>query len=74
MTSSSSCVHNKSYMYDVFLSFSGENTRKFDDLYAALDQHSIRMFKDDEKGKKINDELLQSIEDSSCYIIVFSKR
>ncbi|KAJ0461530.1 putative TIR domain, P-loop containing nucleoside triphosphate hydrolase [Helianthus annuus] len=78
MASSSSSIHNKSYLYDVFLSFSGEDTRKtfVDHLFAALDQHGIRTFKDDErleKGKKINFELLQSIEDSRLYIIVFSK-
>ncbi|XP_022019895.1 TMV resistance protein N [Helianthus annuus] len=79
MASSSSHVHNKNYVYDVFLSFSGEDTRKtfVDHLYAALDQQGICTFKDDEKlqkGKEINEELLQSIQDSRCYIIVFSKR
>ncbi|KAJ0954903.1 putative TIR domain-containing protein [Helianthus annuus] len=79
MASSSLCTGNKSYLYDVFLSFSGEDTRKtfVDHLYAALDQHGIPTFKDDErlqKGKKIDDELLRSIEDSRFYIIVFSKR
>ncbi|MFS7889270.1 putative TIR domain-containing protein [Helianthus anomalus] len=79
MASSSSHAHNKNYVYDVFLSFSGEDTRKtfLDHLYDALDRHGICTFKDDEKlqkGKEINDELLQSIHDSRCYIIVFSKR
>ncbi|KAM0004705.1 putative TIR domain, P-loop containing nucleoside triphosphate hydrolase [Helianthus debilis subsp. tardiflorus] len=79
MASSSSNVHNKNYVYDVFLSFSGEDTRKtfVDHLYAALDQQGICTFKDDEKlqkGKNISDDLLQSIQDSRCYIIVFSKR
>ncbi|KAM0048425.1 putative TIR domain, P-loop containing nucleoside triphosphate hydrolase [Helianthus debilis subsp. tardiflorus] len=79
MASSSSHAHNKKYVYDVFLSFSGEDTRKtfVDHLYDALDRHGICTFKDDEKlqkGKEINDELLQSIQDSRCYIIVFSKR
>ncbi|KAJ0954909.1 putative TIR domain, P-loop containing nucleoside triphosphate hydrolase [Helianthus annuus] len=78
MASSSSSVHNKSYLYDVFLSFSGVDTRKtfVDHLYVALDQHGIRTFKDDErleKGESISDKLLQSIEDSRCYIIIFSK-
>ncbi|KAF5761301.1 putative TIR domain, P-loop containing nucleoside triphosphate hydrolase [Helianthus annuus] len=78
MASSSSSVHNKSYLYDVFLSFSGVDTRKtfVDHLYVALDQYGIRTFKDDErleKGERISDELLQSIEDSRCYIIIFSK-
>ncbi|KAJ0444196.1 putative TIR domain, P-loop containing nucleoside triphosphate hydrolase [Helianthus annuus] len=78
MASSSSSVQNKSYAYDVFLSFSGEDTRKtfVDHLYDALDRHGICTFKDDEKlqkGKEINDELLRSIEDSRFYIVVFSK-
>ncbi|KAJ0837140.1 putative TIR domain, P-loop containing nucleoside triphosphate hydrolase [Helianthus annuus] len=77
MASSSSSVHNKSYLYDVFLSFCGVDTRKtfVDHLYVALDQYGIRTFKDDErleKGERISDELLQSIEDSRCYIIIFS--
>ncbi|KAL8268471.1 hypothetical protein R6Q59_002269 [Mikania micrantha] len=78
MASSSSCVQNKSYVYDVFLSFCGEDTRKnfVDHLYAALDQQGICTFKDDErlkKGRDISDDLLQSIEESRFYIIVFSK-
>ncbi|KAJ0844068.1 putative TIR domain, P-loop containing nucleoside triphosphate hydrolase [Helianthus annuus] len=78
MASSSLNVHNESYRYDVFLSFCGEDTRKtfVDHLYVAFEQHSICTFKDDErlkKGKRISDELLQSIEDSRLYIIVFSK-
>ncbi|XP_076935824.1 TMV resistance protein N-like isoform X3 [Bidens hawaiensis] len=79
MASSSSCGHNKSYKYNVFLSFSGEDTRKtfVDHLYAALDRQGIYTFKDDERlerGKGISDELLHAIEDSRFYIIVFSKR
>ncbi|KAL8268468.1 hypothetical protein R6Q59_002266 [Mikania micrantha] len=79
MASSSSYDHNKSYLYDVFLSFCGEDTRKnfVDHLYAALDQQCICTFKDDEKlqkGRDISDDLLQSIEESRFYIIVFSKR
>ncbi|KAL8268502.1 hypothetical protein R6Q59_002300 [Mikania micrantha] len=79
MASSSSYDHNKSYLYDVFLSFCGEDTRKnfVDHLYAALDQQCICSFKDDErlqKGRDISDDLLQSIEESRFYIIVFSKR
>ncbi|XP_076918216.1 TMV resistance protein N-like [Bidens hawaiensis] len=78
MASSSSCANNKSYKYDVFLSFSGEDTRKtfVDHFYAALEHRGICTFKDDErleKGKAINDELLKAIEDSRVYIIVFSK-
>ncbi|XP_023762172.1 disease resistance protein RUN1 [Lactuca sativa] len=76
-SSSTSSVH-KSFKYDVFLSFRGEDTRTnfVDHLYHALQQKSIHTYKDDErikKGKKITDELIGSIEDSKFYIIVFSK-
>ncbi|KAI3500075.1 hypothetical protein L1887_35891 [Cichorium endivia] len=76
-SSSTSSVH-KSFRYDVFLSFRGEDTRTnfVDHLYHALKQKSIHTYKDDErirKGKKISDELIESIEDSKFYIIVFSK-
>ncbi|PWA38591.1 toll/interleukin-1 receptor (TIR) domain-containing protein [Artemisia annua] len=68
----------KNFKYDVFLSFRGEDTRKnfVDHLYTALHQQRIYTYKDDErldKGKRINDELLTSIEDSKFSIIVFSK-
>uniref|UniRef100_A0A251TR03 Putative disease resistance protein (TIR-NBS-LRR class), putative n=1 Tax=Helianthus annuus TaxID=4232 RepID=A0A251TR03_HELAN len=68
----------KRFKYDVFLSFRGEDTRKtiVDHLYHALHNRGIITYKDDEKiekGKRINDQLLRSIEDSRIYIIVFSK-
>ncbi|KAI3793874.1 hypothetical protein L1987_36497 [Smallanthus sonchifolius] len=68
----------KSFKYDVFLSFQGEDTRKnfVDHLYHALKQKSIYTYRDEEeikKGKRINDELIRSIEDSKFHIIVFSK-
>ncbi|PWA37507.1 toll/interleukin-1 receptor (TIR) domain-containing protein [Artemisia annua] len=68
----------KSYQYDVFLSFRGEDTRKnfVDHLYAAFQQQGIHTFKDDKrlkKGKRIDNELIKSIEDSRFFIIVFSK-
>ncbi|KAI3703065.1 hypothetical protein L6452_28820 [Arctium lappa] len=76
-SSSTSSVH-KSFKYDVFLSFRGEDTRKnfVDHLYYALEQKSIHTYKDDErieKGKRISDELIKSIQDSRFHIIVFSK-
>ncbi|KAL8268496.1 hypothetical protein R6Q59_002294 [Mikania micrantha] len=80
MSSSSSSDHNeKRYQYDVFLSFSGEDTRKsfVDHLFETLQHHGIHTFKDDErlqKGKHITDELLKSIEDSRFSLIVFSKK
>ncbi|KAJ0524461.1 putative TIR domain, P-loop containing nucleoside triphosphate hydrolase [Helianthus annuus] len=68
----------KRFKYDVFLSFRGEDTRKtiVDHLYHALHNRGIITYKDDEKiekGKRINDQLMRSIEDSRIYIIVFSK-
>ncbi|XP_023740050.1 disease resistance protein RUN1 [Lactuca sativa] len=76
-SSSISSVH-KIFKYDVFLSFRGEDTRTnfIDHLYYALQHKGIHTYKDDErikKGKKISDELIESIEDSKIYIIVFSK-
>ncbi|KAJ0524517.1 putative TIR domain-containing protein [Helianthus annuus] len=68
----------KSFKYDVFLSFRGEDTRKtfVDHLYLALVNKSIITYKDDEtiqRGKTISEQLIRSIQDSRFYIIVFSK-
>ncbi|KAI3827276.1 hypothetical protein L1987_01349 [Smallanthus sonchifolius] len=68
----------KSFKYDVFLSFRGEDTRKnfVDHLYHALRDKGIITYKDDErieKGKRISDQLIRSIEDSKFHIIVFSQ-
>ncbi|KAJ0532054.1 putative TIR domain, P-loop containing nucleoside triphosphate hydrolase [Helianthus annuus] len=78
MASTSTSSVRKSFSYDVFLSFRGEDTRKtfVDHLYHALHNRGIITYKDDEKiekGKRINDQLMRSIEDSRIYIIVFSK-
>ncbi|GJZ91596.1 Toll/interleukin-1 receptor domain-containing protein [Tanacetum coccineum] len=78
MASTSTSSIQKSFKYDVFLSFRGEDTRKnfVDHLYHALKQKSIVTYKDDEnikQGKMISDELIKAIEDSKFYIIVFSK-
>ncbi|KAJ0751761.1 putative TIR domain, P-loop containing nucleoside triphosphate hydrolase [Helianthus annuus] len=78
MASTSASSVQKSFKYDVFLSFRGEDTRKtfVDHLYHALNQRGIITYKDDEKiekGKRINDQLMRAIEDSRIYIIVFSK-
>ncbi|XP_035833188.1 disease resistance protein RPV1 isoform X2 [Helianthus annuus] len=78
MASTSVSSIQKRFKYDVFLSFRGEDTRKtiVDHLYHALHNRGIITYKDDEKiekGKRINDQLLRSIEDSRIYIIVFSK-
>nr|GEW74477.1 Toll/interleukin-1 receptor (TIR) domain-containing protein [Tanacetum cinerariifolium] len=78
VSSSYTSSPSRSFKYDVFISFSGEDSRTsfIVHLYAALQQHGIHTFKDDErlqKGKRINDKFLASIEDSRFYIIVFSK-
>ncbi|GKC65132.1 Toll/interleukin-1 receptor domain-containing protein [Tanacetum coccineum] len=78
MASTSVSSIQKSFKYDVFLSFRGEDTRKnfVDHLYHALKQKSIVTYMDDEnikQGKNISDELIKAIEDSKFYIIVFSK-
>ncbi|GKA19250.1 disease resistance TIR-NBS-LRR class family protein [Tanacetum coccineum] len=75
-TSTSSIQNN--FKCDVFISFRGEDTRKnfVDHLYHALKDKGIYTYKDDEKiqkGKRINDDLFKSIQDSKFYIIVFSK-
>ncbi|GMP91349.1 hypothetical protein CsSME_00042086 [Camellia sinensis var. sinensis] len=74
-SSSSSTVQRK---YDVFLSFSGIDTRlKFTShLLAALERCGFYTFRDDTKlnrGEHIGSELLKAIEESSISIIVFSK-
>ena len=66
------------WKYDVFLSFSGVDTRRSftDHLLAALKWKGILTFKDDEgldRGKSILSELLKAIEESRFAIIIFSK-
>ncbi|KAJ0794886.1 putative TIR domain-containing protein [Helianthus annuus] len=78
-SSSSTSSIKESFQYDVFLSFSGEDTRRnfVDHLFESLQRHGIHTFKDDERlkqGKSINDQLLKSIEESKFFIIVFSKK
>ncbi|RDY06492.1 TMV resistance protein N, partial [Mucuna pruriens] len=69
---------SSSYLYDVFVSFRGEDTRNnftaF--LFEALRKNGIDAFKDDadlKKGESIAPELLQAIQASRIFIIVFSK-
>ncbi|KAF3945706.1 hypothetical protein CMV_027943 [Castanea mollissima] len=74
-TASSSSFFPK---YDVFLSFSGVDTRKIftDHLYVALKQRGIITFRDDEKlerGKYISQELFKAIEESRFAIVILSK-
>ncbi|KAJ0751859.1 putative TIR domain, P-loop containing nucleoside triphosphate hydrolase [Helianthus annuus] len=78
MASTSASSIQRSFKYDVFLSFRGEDTRKnfVDHLYHALVNKGIITYKDDEKikkGERIGDQLIESIEDSRFYIIVFSR-
>ncbi|XP_061357602.1 TMV resistance protein N-like [Gastrolobium bilobum] len=77
-SSSSSSSSSTTSKYDVFVSFRGEDTRYnfTDHLYAALQRKGIVAFRDDtklKKGKSIAPELLQAIEGSQIYIVVFSK-
>ena len=78
MASSSTSSVQNSFKYDVFLSFRGEDTRNtfVGHLYKALEQNGIQTYKDDEKiekGETIDTQLMESIEDSRFFIIVFSK-
>ncbi|XP_059652423.1 disease resistance protein RUN1-like [Cornus florida] len=68
----SSCV------YDVFLSFSGVDTRNnfTAHLLAALNRHNFYTFRDDAKlkrGEEIGHGLLKAIEQSRVSVIVFSQ-
>uniref|UniRef100_A0A6N2L859 non-specific serine/threonine protein kinase n=1 Tax=Salix viminalis TaxID=40686 RepID=A0A6N2L859_SALVM len=74
MASSSS----KPWIYDVFLSFRGQDTRKTftDHLYYALKDAGINAYRDDNelrRGEDISTELLQAIQKSRISVIVFSK-
>ncbi|KAK1419258.1 hypothetical protein QVD17_28422 [Tagetes erecta] len=83
MSSSSSSSHlipvpSRSWNYDVFLSFRGEDTRKnfVDHLYTALVQQGIHTYKDDktlDRGESTGPSLLKAIQESRIAVIVFSK-
>ncbi|KAL2327875.1 hypothetical protein Fmac_021302 [Flemingia macrophylla] len=64
-------------IYDVFVSFRGETRNNFTGfLFEALRRKGIHAFKDDKdinKGESIAPELLQAIEGSRLFIVVFSK-
>ncbi|GJT22500.1 Toll/interleukin-1 receptor domain-containing protein [Tanacetum coccineum] len=77
MASTSASSVRKSFKYDVFLSFRGEDTRNtfVGHLYKALEQNGIETYKDDEnikKGETIDNQLIKTIEDSRFLVIVFS--
>ncbi|RDY08826.1 TMV resistance protein N, partial [Mucuna pruriens] len=64
--------------YDVFVSFRGKDTRNnfTDHLFGALHRKGIVTFRDDtklKKGERILSNLLQAIERSQIFVIVFSK-
>ena len=76
LTSSSSS--SRRWIYDVFLSFRGKDTRNSftDHLYAALQRSGIFTFRDNERlerGKSISPELLKAIEESKFAIVVLSR-
>ncbi|KAK9060121.1 hypothetical protein SSX86_020825 [Deinandra increscens subsp. villosa] len=76
MASSSSS--SQSYIYDVFLSFRGEDTRKtyVDHLYDNLVQKGIHTYKDDitlPRGETIGPALLKAIKESRIALIIFSE-
>ncbi|KAG7944050.1 hypothetical protein I3843_15G078200 [Carya illinoinensis] len=66
-----------SWVYDVFLSFRGEDVRQnfISHLYDALRKKGINTYIDEhlERGKEISPALLKAIEESRILIIVFSK-
>ncbi|AES65521.2 TMV resistance protein N isoform X1 [Medicago truncatula] len=65
------------FTYDVFISFRGIDTRNnfTRDLYDILDQNGIHTFFDEQeiqKGEEITPSLLQAIQQSRIFIVVFS--
>lgn len=69
---------SSSFIYEVFLSFRGEDTRHgfTGNLYKVLDDKGIHTFIDDEKlqsGEEITPALLNAIEESRIGITVLSK-
>ncbi|XP_028945095.1 TMV resistance protein N-like [Malus domestica] len=78
LVSSSSFSSTPSWIYDVFLSFRGEDTRTnfTDHLYHALVRNGINTFIDCHltRGEEISSALLQAIEESRISIIVLSEK
>ena len=75
---SSSSSSSRRWIYDVFLSFRGMDTRNTftDHLYAALQRSGIFTFRDNERlerGKFISPELLKAIEESRISIVILSR-
>ncbi|KAI9379508.1 hypothetical protein POPTR_017G105501v4 [Populus trichocarpa] len=77
-SSSSSSSSPPLYMYDVFLSFRGKDTRNnfTSHLYYNLAQRGIDVYMDDrglERGKTIEPALWKAIEESRFSVIIFSR-
>ncbi|PNX85337.1 disease resistance protein (TIR-NBS-LRR class), partial [Trifolium pratense] len=77
-SSSSFNLNSHQWMYDVFINFRGEDTRKnlVSHLYAALSNAGINTFLDDEKLKKgweVEPELLRAIQGSQICLVIFSE-
>lgn len=77
-SSSSNATFSPGYNFDIFLSFRGEDTRtKFTDhLHSALVRKGFCTFIDDkglERGEIIDQNLLQAIEESKFFLIIFSE-
>ncbi|TQE04836.1 hypothetical protein C1H46_009550 [Malus baccata] len=76
--SSSSSSKSKLWNYDVFLSFSGVDTRNgfTGHLHAALTDRGYQAYIDEDdlqRGEEIKEELFRAIEEARISIIVFSK-
>ncbi|XP_050108229.1 disease resistance protein RPV1-like [Malus sylvestris] len=79
LSSSSSVSFSKGSLYDVFISFRGEDTRKVftGHLYEALTKAGVNAFIDDEelkRGENITTALGRAIQGSKISLIVFSRR
>ncbi|KAJ9552018.1 hypothetical protein OSB04_016063 [Centaurea solstitialis] len=77
-TSSSSIIASASAKYDIFLSFSGQDTRHSftDHLYAALNRAGISAFRDNDdinRGEELKPEIEKAIIASKGSIVVLSK-
>ncbi|MCH83056.1 TIR-NBS-LRR resistance protein, partial [Trifolium medium] len=63
-------------LYDVFVSFRGEDTRDFiGHLFGALQRNNISVFMDDKDlkgGESVSNQILHAIEGSQIFIVVLS--
>ena len=81
MAGAASCSSSASpskKLYDVFISFRGEDTRRnfTSHLFAALSRKQIQTYKDDttlEKGDEVWPALVHAIENSHLCLVMFSK-